>query len=163
MAKALGEAKQAQGIDVETGSYSVYHVETQSEWRGSQSLFLSGSDQAAVLKLAGSLQGQGLVACLISVSEASPKIVRAAEDALTAEALSALATRAAAIAQQLHLAVLGYRDLTVGNAGTEGMPMPRFGAVETMAASMPAPVAAAGEATVRVTVTAEVLLGTKQP
>ncbi|HWD59023.1 MAG TPA: SIMPL domain-containing protein [Stellaceae bacterium] len=162
MAKALAEARQAQGIEVETGSYAVYHVESQSQWSGSQSLFLSGGDQAAVLKLAGSLQGQGLVMSNLGF-QASPKTVRAAEDALTAEALAGLERRAAAIAAELHLAVLGYRDLTVGNAETGGGPMPRFAGGMAMAAAMPAPVAAAGEATVRVTVSAEVLLGTKQP
>jgi len=48
---------------------------------------------------------------------------------------------------------LRYRDLRVGNAETTGRPMPRFAA---MAAA--APVAEPGEAVVRVTVEAELLL-----
>src|SRR5579863_5801945 len=65
MAKALAEAKQAQGVDVETGSYSVYsvyHDGTRSHWSGNRSLFLSGGDSAAaILKLTSTLQGQGLL------------------------------------------------------------------------------------------------------
>lgn len=163
MAKALDEAHQAQGIEVETGSYSVYNIETQSVWRGSQSLYLSGGDSGAVLKLAGALQAQGLAMSNMGY-EASHKVLRGAEDDLTAEALTTLQARAAAIAQQLHLSVLGYSDLTIGNAQTQGSLMPRFAA---MAAGSPAqmapPVGAAGEATVSVTVNAQVLLGAKQP
>ena len=162
MAKALEQAKGAPGIEVETGSYSVYHVETQSQWTGNQSLFLSGADSGAVLKLAGALQAQGLVMSNMGF-ETSRKVLRGAEDALTAQALTALEQRAASIAQELHLSVLGYRDLNVGNAQIAGQPMPRFAPMEARAASMPAPVAAPGEATVSVTVNAEVLLGAKQP
>lgn len=161
MAKALDQAHQAQGIEVETGSYSVNHIETQSEWSGFQSLYLSGGDAAAVLKLAGALQGQGLVMSMMGY-EASRKVLKGAEDDLTAEALSGLAARAASVAQDLHLSVLGYRNLDVGNAQTQGAPMPRFAAMAAgAAAGMPLPVAAPGEATVSVTVSADVLLGQK--
>jgi predicted secreted protein len=160
MAKALAQAKQVQGVEVETGSYSVYHVETQSQWSGREALFLSGSDSDTVLKLAGQLQGQGLLMSNLGY-EASPKTVRGAEDDLTAQALTVLQRRAAAIADQLRSTVTGYRDLTVGNAQTEGGPMPRMMAAQAMASSMPAPVAAAGEATVRVTVSADILLAPK--
>lgn len=163
MAKALDQAHQAQGIEVETGSYSVNRTERQSEWSGNQSLYLSGGDSAAVLKLAGTLQAQGLLMSSMGY-EASTKVLNGAEDDLTAQALNGLAARAGSIAQHLHLSVLGFRDLTVGNAQTQGAPMPRFAA---MAAGMPAPmappVAAPGEATVSVTVNADVLLGAKQP
>jgi uncharacterized protein len=163
MAKALGQAKQAQGIEVETGSYSVNHIETQSEWSGFQSLYLSGGDSAAVLKLAGALQAQGLVMSTMGY-EASRKVLSGAQDDLTSEALADLDRRAAAIAQQMHLSVLGYRNLDVGNAQTQGAPMPRFAAMAAgPVAGMPLPVAAPGEATVSVTVNADVLLGTKQP
>jgi uncharacterized protein len=159
MAKALAQAKQVQGIVVETGSYSVYHVETPAQWSGNQTLSLSGTDSDALLKLAGTLQGQGLVMSNLHY-EASPKTVKSAEDALTAEALTGLQNRAAAIAQQLRTSVLGYRDVTVGNAQSGGGPMPRvFAAEGAMAASTP--VAAPGEATVRVTVSADILLAPK--
>jgi uncharacterized protein len=161
MAKALAAAKSVQGIDVETGSYSVYHVDTPSQWSGNQTLSLSGTDADTLLKLAGTLQSQGLVMSNLHY-EASPKTVKSAEDALTAEALSGLQARAAAIAQQLHISVLGYRNLTVGNAEGGGGPMPRFFAADA-AKGASTPVAAPGEATVRVTVSADILLAPKQP
>lgn len=163
MAKALARAKQAQGVEVETGSYSVYRIESQGQWSGNETLFLSSGDSDALLKLAGTLQGQGLVMSNLGY-EASPKTVGSAEDTLTAEALAGLAKRAETIAGDLHLTVLGYRDLNVSNAQTPG-PQPRFMAAPGMAAAapMPPPVAAPGEATVRVTVSAQILLGPKQP
>jgi uncharacterized protein len=163
MEKALGAAKDVKGIDVSTGAYAV-HRETPSggtpDWAGSQALVLSGTDSAALLALTATLQSDGLVMSNLEY-EVSPAAVRGVESALTSEALSALGQRAAAIAQQLRLSVLRYRDVTVGNAETGGGPM-RFGALMA-GATMPAPVAAPGEATVRVTVSAEILLGTKPP
>jgi len=91
--------------------------------------------------------------------EASPEVVRGAEEDLTAEALAALDRRAASIADKMHLSVLRYRDLHVGNAETEGRPVPRFAAMAAMAA----PVAEPGEAMIRVTIEAELLLGTPRP
>lgn len=161
MTKALSDAKQVPGIEVSNGGYNVYRENASSEWTGSQSLFLSGTDSAALLSLAGTLQADGLVMSNLSY-EVAPATVRGAESLLTAEALSGLGQRAAAIAQQLNISVLGYRNLTVGNAETQGGPMPRFAAVAATQ-SMPAPVAAAGEGTVRVTVSADVLLGQKKP
>jgi predicted secreted protein len=158
MAKALAAARQVQDIEIETGSYGLYRETPQKtplEWTGSQELFLSGADSGSLLKLAGVLQAKGLVMANLGY-EVSPKVVHAAEDDLTAEALSALQQRAEAIARQLHLAVLGYRNLTVGNAETGGGPMPRFAAATP--APLPPPVAAPGEATVRVTVSADILL-----
>jgi predicted secreted protein len=160
MAKTLAQAKQVQGVEVETGSYSVYRNDSQGQWSGNQALFLSGGDSDTVLKLAGQLLGQGLVMSNLGY-EASPKVVKSAEDDLTTQALTELQRRAAAIADQLHSAVTGYRDLNVGNAQTEGGPMPRMMAAPMAAASMPAPVAAAGEATVRVVVSADILLAPK--
>lgn len=161
MAKALARARQVQGIDVETGSYAVYR-DAKLVWTGNQVLALTGSDSDVLLKLAGELQSAGLVMSNLGY-EASPKTVHGAEEALTSEALSGLRQRAEAIAAQLHTSLMGYRDLTVGNAQTEGGPMPRFAAQAAASAAMPAPVAAAGEATVRVTVSADVLLAPKQP
>jgi uncharacterized protein len=162
MAKALATAKQAPGIEIETGSYSVYRDTSKNQWDGSQLLLLKGKDSGALLKLAGTLQAQGLVMANL-VYEASHEVVRSAEDELTAEALTSLGKRAGAIADELHLSLLRYRDVTVGNAETQGGPMPRFApmATESLSSSMPAPVAAAGEATVRVTVNADVLLSAR--
>ena len=161
MAAALDRAHQVQGVQVETGSYSVGEERPQtgpSHWRGTQSLILRSKAADAALKLAGALQSSGLLMSSMAY-ETSPETVRGAEEDLTAEALAALDRRAASIAEHMHLAVLGYRDLHVGNAGTEGRPVPRFAA----AAMAAVPVAEAGEATVRVTIDAELVLGVPHP
>jgi len=161
MAAALDRAHQAQGVRVETGSYGVNEERPQtgpSRWRGSQSLILRSKASDAALKLAGALQSDGLLMSSMAY-EASPEVVRGAEEDLTAEALAALDRRAASIADKMHLSVLRYRDLHVGNAETEGRPVPRFAAMAAMAA----PVAEPGEAMIRVTIEAELLLGTPRP
>jgi predicted secreted protein len=158
MAAALDRAKQAQGLRVETGSYGVGQERPQNapaRWRGSQSVTLKGKDSDAALKLAGALQSDGLIMSSL-VYEVSPETVRSAQDELTAEALAALDRRAASVAGTMHLSELRYRDLRVGNAETEGRPMPRFAA---MAASAPPPAAEPGEAVIHVTVEADILLG----
>jgi uncharacterized protein len=160
MATALDRAHQVQGVQVETGSYGVSEERPQSgpsRWRGSQSLILRSKAADAALKLAGALQSDGLLMSSMAY-EASPEIVRGAEEDLTAEGLAALDRRAASIAGHMHLAVLRYRDLRVGNAETEGRPIPRFAA-----AAMAAPVAEPGEATIRVTIEAGLLRGAPRP
>jgi len=161
MAAALDRAHQVQGVQVETGTYSVGEERPQtgpSHWRGTQSLILRSKAADAALKLAGALQSSGLLMSSMAY-ETSPETVRGAEEDLTAEALAALDRRAASIAEHMHLAVLGYRDLHVGNAGTEGRPVPRFAA----AAMAAAPVAEPGEATIRLTIEAELLLSPRHP
>ena len=161
MAAALDRARQVIGVAVETGSYQVGEEEPSrgaSYWRGSQSLILTSTAADAALKLAAALQEQGLLMSAM-VYEVSPETVRGAEEDLTAAALAGLGERAAAIADRLHLAVLGYRDLRVGNAETGPPPMPRFAAAMAMAA----PVAAPGQAVIRLRVEADVLLGPPRP
>jgi predicted secreted protein len=159
MTTALALARQMPGVEAETGTYAVNEEEQPPygppRWRGSQSLIISGKAANAVLKLAGALQSGGLLMSSMSY-EVSSEAVRDAEKTLTAEALAGLGRRAAAIADSLHLSVLRYRDLRVGNAGTGEEPTPRFAA---MAMALPAPVGGPGEAAVRVTVTADLLLG----
>ena len=118
----------------------------------------AGEDSDAALKLAGALQSNGLLTSSLGY-EISPETLRGAEEDLTAEALAALDRRAGSVAERMHLAVLRYRDLRVGNAETGGRPGPRFA---TMAA-MAAPVAEPGEAVIRVTIEAELLLATARP
>jgi predicted secreted protein len=155
MTAAVERARQVQGVRVETGSYNVGEERPQNapaRWRGSQSVILTGKDADSMLKLAGVLQSDGLSTSSLAF-DASPETVRGAEEDLTADALAALDHRAASIASHMHLVVLRYRDLHVGNADTGGRPVPRFAA-----AAMAAPVAEPGEAVVRVTVEAELLL-----
>jgi predicted secreted protein len=160
MAAALDRARRVQGVRVETGFYNVAEERPQNgppHWRGAQSVILTGKDAGSILKLAGALQSDGLSTSSLSY-EISPETVRGAEEDLTAEALAALDHRAASLAEQMHLGVLRYRDLRVGNAETGGRPVPRFAA---MAAA--APVAEPGEAVIRLTVEAELVLAPPRP
>ncbi len=163
MTAALDRARQAESVRVETGSYHVGEERPTNRaaiWRGSQSLILKSKNADTTLKLVGALQSDGLSTASLGY-EVSPETVRSAQDDLTTEALAALDRRAASVAEATHLAVLRYRDLRVGNAETEGRPVPRFGGA-AMAAGAP-PVAEPGEAVVRVTVEAELLLGSSRP
>ncbi len=160
MAAALDRARPVQGVRVETGSYNVGEERPQNgptRWRGNQSVILTGKDADSILKLAGVLQSDGLATSSLSY-EAAPETVRGAEEDLTAEALAALDHRAASIADRMHLAVVRFRDVRVGNAETGGTPVPRLAAM-----AMAAPVAEPGEATVRVTIEAELLLAPPRP
>ncbi|HYZ43022.1 MAG TPA: SIMPL domain-containing protein [Stellaceae bacterium] len=155
MASALDRARQVPGVKVETGFYNVGEERPQNgppRWRGGQSVILTGKDAASMLKLAGQLQSDGLSTSSLGY-ETSPETLRGAEDDLTAEALAELGHRAATIADQMHLTVLRYRELRIGNAETGGRPVPRIAA---MAAA--APVAEPGEAVIRVTVEGDILL-----
>jgi hypothetical protein len=91
MAAALDRARQVQGVRLETGSYNVGEEHPQngpSQWRGSQSMILTGKDSDSVLKLAGALQSDGLSTSSLAYDTA-PETVRGAEEDLTAEALRA--------------------------------------------------------------------------
>ncbi len=160
MAAALDRARQVQGVRVETGSYNIGEERPENgpaRWRGSQSVILTGKDADSILKLAGALQSDGLSTSSLAY-DISPETVRGAEEDLTDEALAALDHRAASIADHMHLAVVRFRDVRVGNAETGGRPVPRLAAM-----AMAAPVAEPGEAIVRVTIEAELLLAPPRP
>jgi predicted secreted protein len=161
MAAALDRVKQVQGVRVATGSYNVGEERPQNgptRWRGSQSVILTGKDADSILKLAGVLQSDGLSTSSLTYDTA-PETIRGAEEDLTAEALAALDHRAASIADRMHLAVVRFRDVRVGNAETGGRPV-----LQRLAGmAMAAPVAEPGEAMVRVTIEAELLLAPPRP
>jgi predicted secreted protein len=163
MAAALAKARQLAGIVVRTGDYTLFQQHPPDtaapRWRGSQSLILTGKDAAQMLQLAGELQSDGLVMSSFAY-QISPALLRGIEGELTAAALAALDRRAAAIAGRLHLAILRYRDLTVGNAETGPRPV-FYGAA--MAGASAAPVAASGREEVRLTVSADLLLARQRP
>ena len=148
MTAALAHAKSVAGITVETSGYSVYEerqTNAPSRWHGSQGLTLLGSDAAAVLALAGDLQGEGLAMSGLAF-ELAPETAREAEDDLTREALTRLRQRGDRIAADLQLTVVRLRDIRVGNVGGDHPPMPlmRAAVMGGMAAAAPPPVAEAG-------------------
>jgi predicted secreted protein len=165
---ALAKAKSVATLRVETSGYSVYPDSGPSvvskgrsnQWRGSASLSLIGQDPAPLLALVGELQKEGLVLSSLAY-ELTPAAARAVEGELTDEALARMKERAQKIAATLGLSVERIRDLRVGNAlGTQ--PVPRVFAEKMMTASAPSPVAEPGEATVTVTVDADMVLMPKR-
>ena len=168
LAAALAKAKSVTSLRVETSGYSVYPDSGPSvvskgrsnQWRGSASLSLIGQDPAPILALVGELQKEGLVLSSLAY-ELTPAAARAVEGELTDEALARLKERAQKIAATLGLSVERIRDLHVGNAlGTQ--PGPRVFAEKMVTASAPAPVAEPGEATVTVTVDADIVLAPRR-
>src|SRR5713226_6290284 len=164
MATALERAKAAAAVTVTTGDYQVYQkppsrpapdrrsANPPPRWQGMQSLLLQSRDAGALLALAGMLQQQGLVLSSLAY-ELTPEAARAVEDELTKEALARLRQRAERVAGDLGMTVERIRDLQVGNAdGTQ--PVPR-GFLNRYREA--APVAEPGDATVSVSVSAEVL------
>jgi uncharacterized protein len=164
LAAALAKAKSVTTLRLETGGYSVYPESGPSivskarsdQWRGSASLSLIGLDPAPLLAVVGELQKAGLVLSSLAY-ELTPAAARAVEGELTDEALSRLQERAQKIAATLGMSVERLRDLHVGNAiGTQ--PGPRLFADKMVTASAPPPVAEPGEATVTVSVDADIVL-----
>lgn len=159
MNKALTRIKATPGIAVDTQGYNVYEERGEhgpSRWHGSQSLSLTAEDFAKLLTLVGALQQDGLV-----VKGLAPELSRAArrgvEDQLTDEALARLKARAAHIAARLGAKVESYRELRIGNLGVPPSPLRAMAVMAEARAPLP-PVAEAGEATVSVTVSAEIVL-----
>lgn len=125
MAWALGEAKSAAEIKVQTLQYTtfpVYAADSQviSGWRARQSLRLEGSDAKAVGELIARLQTR---LAIESVDYAVSRVARlAAEESLTSEALARFGRRAQQIASALGRP--GYRlvKLKVGGLDAPAMP-----------------------------------------
>jgi uncharacterized protein len=168
LAAALARAKSVTSLRVETSGYSVYPESGPSvvskarsnQWRGSAGLSLISQDPAPLLALVGELQKERLVLSSLAY-ELTPAAARAVEGELTDEALSRLKERAAKIAATLGMSVERVRDLHVGNV-TGTQPGPRIFAEKMVTASSPPPVAEPGEATVTVTVDADVVLMPKR-
>lgn len=159
MAAALAQANAATGVTVKTAGYSVYAERDDkgaiTRWQGSQTLHLASNDFPALLKLVGTLQGDGLALSDLA-AELSSAATKAAQEELTDAALKAIRARAARIAATLGTHVERYVELRVGNASTPPVPV-RFMAAAGPG-NMPTPVASAGDATVSVTVDATVRL-----
>jgi predicted secreted protein len=161
MTAALERARAVPSVRTDARGYWVQQERPEKgapQWRGVQTLGLTGPDSGALLVLTGELQQAGLLLTNLSY-EVAPDTARAIEDELTAEALKRLRERVERVSATMGLTVRGFRDVRVGNvSGTTG-PRPmmamRMGAG---AAPAPPPVAEPGETTVQVSVEADALL-----
>ena len=166
MAAALAKAKSVPAVTAASSGYDTYPVTPEAvagkpkpreEWRAIQNLALSSADFSAVLDLAGTLQGDGLLISSMRFG-VSDRTLDMEEDALTVEALRRLEARAGRIAATLSLKVAAIRDITVGNAQGEGSGPPLAMMAARAGGAMPKPAAAAGKSTVSVAVEADILL-----
>ena len=165
MTAAIAKAQSNPAITVETGSYSVsrpYNSQNEKEtdrWRGMQTLSMTSDDFEAVLKLAGELQGDGLVMNDMRFFVA-PETLKAAQDELTTVALKMLRDRTNHVASDLALKIERYKNISIGNASEEfGDNSRKVGkAVATTAGKSPPPAVAAGYALVTLQVSAVAIM-----
>jgi predicted secreted protein len=162
MTKALALAKTVPTVKTSTGGYQVYEQRLERNvrvWQGQQTVQLESKDSAALLDLAGKLQGAGFAVSGLNWS-LSPERAESVRDELLVKALGNLKTKAALVARTLGKS--GY-ELTDVNLDGAPQPVPMYRAVRmemAMAAdgAVAAPVAEAGETEVVVGVSARALL-----
>jgi predicted secreted protein len=164
MTAAVARAASVEAVTVETGGYSVRQENGKllqsTQWRGAATLSLTARDPAPLLTLGGSLQQDGLLVSTMAY-ELTPEAARAVEGELTDEAIARLKQRAERTASALGLAVERIRSVRIGNAGGT-QPMARMIEDGVSSSSYAAPVAEPGQATVTVSVDAEVVLGPRK-
>jgi len=165
MAAALGRANAAASVRTETRGYWVREerpANAPARWHGVETLALIGTDTAAVLKLAGMLQHEGLVMSRLSY-DVAPDTAKSVEDDLTTAALQRLKERVDHIAKDMGLVVRNFKALRVGNVTGSNPPRPLLMRAMTAAAAGPAPAAEPGETMLEVSVDADVVLSRNPP
>lgn len=164
MAAALKKAKKVESVKVNTGAYQVYEQHDQrtkeKKWRGNQSLTLKSKNADDLLELTGKLQEMKLTMNGLSYMLA-PETAIKIQDNLMEAALKQLQTRANRAAKALGKSTAELRE--VNTQGTSGGHRPRKTYARGMAMmesdmAMTAPVAASGETTITLTVSARALL-----
>lgn len=164
MAKALDKAKKVESVKVNTGSYQVYETtdphSKMKQWHGQQSLTLKSKDADDLLGLAGELQELGLDMNGLSYA-LSPEAAASIQDGLMEDALRQLQTRADRAASALNKSAAELTNIMVNN-NDRASQKPRYSRTEmrsmTATDSASAPVAAAGETTITLSVRASAIL-----
>jgi predicted secreted protein len=161
MARALARARGVTGIEASTAGYSSFQITEPNKpprWRVSQTLALEGADFAALAGLVSRLQStDGLVLASLSFS-VSAATRRAAEDALTQQAIRNWQQRAQAAAQGFGAGGWRAGRITI-QTNDFGRPQPMYRA--SAVADSRAPVAVeGGMSEVTVTVSGEAILDT---
>jgi predicted secreted protein len=160
---ALARAKTVADVRAETGGAWAYEERPQGQparWRAIAALNLISSDFATLLALTGGLQQNGLAISGMNL-DLTREAARAAQDALTEEALARLQARAARVAAALDRRVAAIKTIRVGETGGEARPQPRLAMRAAAATADAAPVAEPGRTNVRIDVEAEILLEPK--
>ncbi|WP_170985028.1 SIMPL domain-containing protein [Roseomonas sp. AR75] len=153
---AVERARAVQGVRVSTGGYWTNRVDEGRAWQAAQQVTLRSGDGAALLGLAGTLQGQGLAMSSLHW-QLTRETERAAREEASRLALDGLRRRAAAVAEQLGLVMVGLKEVRIDVP--ERMPRPAPMAMAARSASAaPPPVAVAEDVVVQATVQAVVVL-----
>jgi len=161
MGKALARAKVVKGVETSTTSYSSYQVSERNQpakWRVSQTLQLESGDFNALAALVSKIQSEdGLVLSGMNFS-VSTAARRAAEDALTQQAIKAWQARAQNAAQGFGAPSWRPGHVTIQTGDTVVRPQPMMRAAAG-AMAQAAPVATeAGTSDITVTVSGEAIL-----
>ena len=157
--KAVAQAKKNPRIKVQTLEYNttpVYRKQTLSGWRVRQSIRLESLDGAALSELIGELQSSLAVGSISYTI--SPERLKASEDELIGEAITAFSSRAQMVASKMGRK--GYR-LVQMNINTSGhVPQPRHmrGVALAMSEDAAPPVLEAGSRRVQVNINATIEL-----
>jgi predicted secreted protein len=175
MTKALAEAKAVNSVKVSTQSYQVYPYDfnpdprplqpgeqpkLQRKWRGSQSLILKGKMPDDLLKLAGKMQALGMNMTSLSYT-VSPELLEETQNSLLETALTKLKTKAERTAKALDKSKANLLNVNVDVGGFYPQPIMHGGAMmmkAEMASDAAAPVAAAGQSDITLTVTAQAMI-----
>jgi predicted secreted protein len=162
IARALAQAKQVNSVTATTGNYSVWNTtigdraKAREEWRASQTLDLKGGDGAAMLRLVGELQAQGLAVGRLAW-QLAPDTARKARTEATRLALGSVRARAEEAAGILGLRFESFREVRLDDVKPPPAPMMRSMAASTMAAAPP-PSAEAEDVAVEASVEADAVL-----
>jgi uncharacterized protein YggE len=156
---AVARARAVQGVRVSTGGYWTGRVDEGRTWQAAQQVTLRGGDGAALLELAGALQGQGLAVNGLHW-QLTRETERAAREEASRLALDGLRRRAAAVAEQLGLVLVGLKEVRIDVPDRMPRPMPMAMAMAARSASAdaPPPVAVAEDVVVQATVQAVAVL-----
>jgi predicted secreted protein len=161
MTRALALAKAVPTVKTSTGGYQVYEQRLERNvrvWQGQQTVQLESKDSAALLDLAGKLQGAGFAVSGLNWS-LSPERAESVRDELLVKALGNLKAKAALVARTLGKSGYELTDVNLDGA-PQPMPMYRAARMEMAMAdgAVAPPVAEAGETEVVVGVSARALL-----
>jgi predicted secreted protein len=162
MSRGLSTARRFNGVDVQTGGYSIYrinHHDQPAQWQASQSIELDSADATALLNVAGELQKAGFLSSGMTFYLSRDKAASLTDDLLE-DALKKLTLRAQRMGK-----VLGKTNLQMAEVthGSHAKALPILHRAEMMAADgMMArgakPVADPGEQDVEVTLHAVIYL-----
>jgi predicted secreted protein len=157
VAAAVERARAVSGVRISTGGYWTSRVDEGRAWQAAQQVTLRGGDGAALLDLAGALQGQGLAMSALHW-QLTRETERAAREEASRLALDGLRRRAAAVAEQLGLVLVGLKEVRIDVPERMARPMPMAMAARAASPAAPPPVAVAEDVVVQASVQAVAVL-----